>query len=79
MPSEDIYKEAAKKSRYLHNTFKRLLRSYLLKALFYINFHKTFFVRIKDICNLCFLLKKSDEYLTRYGQRLQLPITMKKL
>ena len=50
----------------LYITLVRLLCLYLLKSLFYINFHKTFFVRIKSIFNYCFL-KTKYEYLTRFG------------
>ena len=49
MSSEDMNKGAVHGSQYQYFTFERLLRSYLLKALFYNKFYKTFFVRIKNI------------------------------
>ena len=38
------------------------------KDLFYVNFYKTFFVRIKNSKTFVFFLGTSSEYLTRYGQ-----------
>ena len=69
MPSEDMKKGAAHGSRYLYITFERLLLSYLLEILFYMNFFKTFFVRIKVSKTYVFFLKTSHDYLMRYGQR----------
>ena len=38
------------------------------KDLFYVNFYKTFFVRIKNSKTFVFFLGTSSEYLTIYGQ-----------
>ena len=68
MSSEEMNKGAAHGSR-LYITFERLLRSYLLEVLFYMDFFKTFFVRIKVSKVYVFFLKTSHDFLTRYGQR----------
>ena len=68
MPSEDIKKGAVHVSRYLYITFERLLRSYLLKALLYINVYTNNLSVYKISKTYVFFLKTSDEYLTRYGQ-----------
>ena len=56
MPLEDINKGAAHGRRYLYH-FRAAPSFISSEGVFYIDFYKIFFVRLKDAYNLCFPLK----------------------